>query len=133
MNADEWQTCLDFEAMLNALPTVMATFRKLRLFACACARHFEDLIPEGVARRALAVAEQAADGVVPPREVSYHLVELDKKVGARINNDPVPRLISIGLQAKSSRAVALQLARSGAWYALSARAQVTHPEGLGDK
>src|SRR5947209_7137536 len=102
MNADQWQTCLDPVAMLNALPTTMASVRKLRLFVCACARHFEERIPEGVARTALAIAEQAADGAVPPKEVSYHSVEVEKafSVGQRINSS-LRWLLLFSLQGKS--------------------------------
>ena len=43
--------------------------RKLRLFACACCRRVWDVIPEGVFRQAVVVAEHWADGLVEEAEV----------------------------------------------------------------
>jgi hypothetical protein len=48
--------------MLNWVRGKGVSDRKLRLFACACARQFEDRLHSKRARRALEVAELFADG-----------------------------------------------------------------------
>src|SRR5262245_46662313 len=67
MIEQQWLTCTDPETMLKSGLGKM-TERKLRLFACACARQVWHLLDEDPARRAVLLAEQIAEGLVPARE-----------------------------------------------------------------
>jgi hypothetical protein len=67
MNEREWLTCADPEPMLKWWRGQVSE-RRLRLFACACARQVWHLLEDDPARRAVALAEQLADGLVPVRE-----------------------------------------------------------------
>jgi hypothetical protein len=69
MTPDEWRTCADLDAMLTfARRRGHFSQRKRRLFACGCCQRLGPLLPE-VHRRALAVAEQFADGLVSQTEL----------------------------------------------------------------
>jgi hypothetical protein len=63
MTEEEWLTCLDPPAMLEAIQGKVSA-RKLRLFACACARHVVDLMTEKASRRAVQIAEGYADDLI---------------------------------------------------------------------
>ncbi|HYT91785.1 MAG TPA: hypothetical protein VEL76_23930 [Gemmataceae bacterium] len=64
MTPDDWRTCPDLDAMLTfARRRANFSQRKRRLFACGCCQRLGPLLPEAH-RRALAVAEQFADGLV---------------------------------------------------------------------
>ena len=56
MTEQEWETCTDVEVMLAFLRG-KASDRKLRLFACACYRSIQHLLPDLRARRAVFQAE----------------------------------------------------------------------------
>jgi hypothetical protein len=60
MTKAEWLTCIDPQPMLDFLPS-RASERKLQLFACACARRFNDLLTED-GKRAVEISEMYADG-----------------------------------------------------------------------
>ena len=68
MTEQEWLASADPRAMLawltdtTAGPCLLASDRKLRLFACACCRQVWDRLTDGRSRRAVLVAEQYADG-----------------------------------------------------------------------
>src|SRR5262249_54679441 len=62
----EWQTCTDLNAMLDEVSS--ASGRKLRLFAAACLRRIERLIPPDERReRFLGIIEKWADKEIPER------------------------------------------------------------------
>jgi hypothetical protein len=62
MNEQEWLACTDPNPMLEFLQgTGKASDRKLRLFAVACCRQAWHRIPRAVSRRAVDLAEAAAD------------------------------------------------------------------------
>ena len=63
----QWLTCTDPETLLKIVRGKMSE-RKLRLFACACARQVWHLLDEDPARRAVLLAEPIAEGLVPARE-----------------------------------------------------------------
>jgi hypothetical protein len=68
MTEAEWLACEDRQPMLESFRGQFSD-RKLRLFACACCRHiWAYLVEEN--RRALVIAEQYADGMVGPAELS---------------------------------------------------------------
>jgi hypothetical protein len=63
MNEEEWLQCQHAAPMLSYLrKKVVASDRKLRLFACACLRRISHLIPEEGGLVPLEVAERFADG-----------------------------------------------------------------------
>ncbi len=68
MIVSEWLTCADPIAMLDYLHG-RASDRKLRLFACACCRHYWHLLNEKPSRNAVLVAERFADGQATPQEL----------------------------------------------------------------
>jgi hypothetical protein len=68
MTTDEWQTCTDPRAMLQAIswderrtPPCLVSPRKLHLFAVACCRACWPLLTDQRSRHAVEVAEQHAD------------------------------------------------------------------------
>jgi hypothetical protein len=64
----EWRAATDPEPMLQFLRR-KASERKLRLFACACARAVWDLLQDERARNAVEVGEQYADRLTTVREL----------------------------------------------------------------
>ncbi|MCI0704350.1 MAG: hypothetical protein L0241_25100 [Planctomycetia bacterium] len=58
LTAEQWATCRDPKPMLDECE---GRHRKLRLFACACARRVWHLIPDKLFREAVELAEQFAD------------------------------------------------------------------------
>jgi hypothetical protein len=61
MTESDWMTCNDAAAMLEALRDRTGD-RKMRLFACACARDIWSQLSDADSRRAVEVAERFADG-----------------------------------------------------------------------
>jgi hypothetical protein len=68
MTEAKWLACGDPETMLR-LVGKKANGRKLRLFACACARRVWRRITQKLSRRAVEVAEQFADGLATAEEL----------------------------------------------------------------
>jgi hypothetical protein len=70
MTEQEWQASPDLELMFRYLRRkAVATDRKLRLFAAGCCRMIWDLIPDGLPRASVALAERLADSSVEEQEV----------------------------------------------------------------
>jgi hypothetical protein len=69
MNEEEWLTGADPQAMLAYLEG-KASARKLRLFACACARRWWPLLLSDRPRTAVEAAERFADGKAPPSDLA---------------------------------------------------------------
>jgi hypothetical protein len=65
----EWRTSTDLPYLIKQLRE-NGKDRKLRLFACACARRLWDLFPSGNARKAVEVAERFADGAATAHELA---------------------------------------------------------------
>jgi hypothetical protein len=70
----KWQGLTDPHEMLSYLQGI-ASDRKLRLFACACCRRIWELLPDKGSRRAVAAAEQYADGHIGDEELHRHWEE----------------------------------------------------------
>jgi hypothetical protein len=64
MGATEWAKSQDVLAMLASMPK-QTDDRKLRLFACACCRHFEKWLTSEHFMNAVEMAERFADGKTP--------------------------------------------------------------------
>lgn len=67
MTEAEWWVCENPKLMLEALQD-QASERKLRLFACACCRHFWHLLIDQRSRTAVEVAERFSDGLLSDDE-----------------------------------------------------------------
>src|SRR5690348_13952415 len=67
----KWQRLTDPQPMLSYLQG-KASDRKLRLFACACCRRIWHLLPDNGSRRAVAAAEQYADGHIGDEGLNRH-------------------------------------------------------------
>jgi hypothetical protein len=67
VNEDDWRVSADPQAMLNYLQG-KASDRKLRLFACACARRWWPMLKRQ-SRQAIEVAERHADGQATAAEL----------------------------------------------------------------
>jgi hypothetical protein len=80
MNEDEWRVSADPQAMLNYLEG-KASDRKLRLFACACARRWWPRLKRH-SRQAIEVAERHADGQATIAELDAARGEAE---GAQMN------------------------------------------------
>jgi hypothetical protein len=63
MTEADWSACVDPDGMLEYLRG-KASDRKLRLFACACCRRVGHLPWDEASRKAVAMSEQYADGLV---------------------------------------------------------------------
>jgi hypothetical protein len=68
MNESEWLADNDPRALV-AFVRDRTSARKLRLWACACARRIWPLISEEIGRRAVVVAERFAEGLVGEAEL----------------------------------------------------------------
>src|SRR3954454_9903332 len=68
MTETEWLACADPEVLLDCL-RVAGTNRKLRLFACACARQVWELLTGERGREAVRTAERFADGLATWQEM----------------------------------------------------------------
>jgi hypothetical protein len=82
MTETEWQTCTDPTPMLEFLRG-KATDRKLRLFAVACCRTVCELLLDESTRRAVQIAELAADGQADPMEQRKVLQEIGPKINTQ--------------------------------------------------
>jgi hypothetical protein len=75
MNEARWLGCQDPDTMVDHLcrrrkaTRLKDGRRRLRLFACACCRHFWDLLADGRSRRAIEVSERHADGQAGKEEL----------------------------------------------------------------
>jgi len=106
----EWLTATD-PAPLLAFLRGRTTVRKLRLFAVACCRRVWDLIPSGVARRAVEEAERYADGAISPQERAALLHSLAAEADPEVNllaamGDVTERLRSFRDEAASAAEMA---------------------------
>src|SRR5262249_47984430 len=79
MTDAEWLVSTNLPAMLDALGERLSV-RKARLFVCACCRRLEAVSAHGDTAAIVQIGERAADGAVPPRELSYQEVEADKRL-----------------------------------------------------
>src|SRR3954470_24492879 len=68
MTEDECRRCREPRAMLGLLQ-LKGYGRKLRLFAVACCRRFDDLLVDDRSRRAVQVSERFADGLASVAEL----------------------------------------------------------------
>jgi len=82
MTEAEWMGCTDPTAMLEFLSD-KASNRKLRLFAVGCCRTVWNLLPDESTRRAVQIAEMAADGQADSMEQSKILQEIRPKVNTQ--------------------------------------------------
>jgi hypothetical protein len=73
MTRNEWLACTDPDQLLDDLAGNVSE-RKLRLFACACCRRIEPLLPEG-SRQTVEVAEKYADGLVDESVLEAYRVQ----------------------------------------------------------
>jgi hypothetical protein len=69
MTEPEWEACGDIRLMADFI-LATASDRKLRLFACACARTFWDFLTDWRSRQAVEVAERFVDGLCAPEELA---------------------------------------------------------------
>jgi hypothetical protein len=110
MTEADWLACTNPDPMLDYLST-HGSDRKLRLFACACARRHWDLLPEDSCRRAVEVSERYADD-----EATHAELEQIWQAAARLAEVAVRRLSRWDMLA-AARAEARDAARGGAWAA----------------
>ena len=76
MTEAEWNRCTDSFSMLHFLTGKgKASDRKLRLFACACARRAWEFLPPGPWREAIEVAERSGLPFTSIRSAADRLVE----------------------------------------------------------
>jgi hypothetical protein len=68
MTEQEWLECTNLEQLIKTL-NPSGQGRKLRLFACACARRLWHLFPDGKGQEAIKVAERFADGIASVDEL----------------------------------------------------------------
>ena len=73
MTENDWNACNDPQKMLEFLST-HGSDRKLRLFACACARRHWELLPDDSCRCAVEISEQFADGQASKDDLEARLV-----------------------------------------------------------
>src|SRR5580704_9530 len=69
MTEEEWFNSTDPIRMLGTL-RVVASDRKLRLFACACCRRIENLFTHRGSRQAVEIAERYADHLAAESELA---------------------------------------------------------------
>jgi hypothetical protein len=110
MTEADWLACTNPEPMLGYLAT-HGSDRKLRLFACACARRHWDLLPEDSCRRAVEVSEQYADGQATQEDLEHAW-----SAAARLAEAALARLSRWDMLA-AAKAEARDAARGGAWAA----------------
>jgi hypothetical protein len=74
MNEGEWWSCTNPDKLLRFLRG-KASERKLRLFAVACCRRIEHLLPDERSRRVFDAGELYADGLVSRKELLQARIE----------------------------------------------------------
>ena len=79
MTEAKWLACADPLVMLDH-PTAYRGWRKLRLFACACARRHADYLTAG-GERAVFTAEQFADGLRGAADLSGAFAAVEEPRG----------------------------------------------------
>src|SRR5262245_10359787 len=84
MTEEEWLTCIDPGPMLNFLRG-KASGRKLRLFACACAYYVQRFDSDPRVRHAIETAENAADGIATPAEITEATTQAEAAYAAESN------------------------------------------------
>jgi serine/threonine protein kinase len=77
LTEDEWTTCSDPVRMLAHINETSRDLRKVRLFACACARRHWPSLTDEKSRRAVEVSEQFADTCQD--QETYHLAEVSSE------------------------------------------------------
>src|SRR5262245_49228579 len=88
MTEQEWWGCTDPKQMLEFLRG-KASDRRLRLFACACCRRIEHLLPDQLSQKAVEVAERFAEGLADALELlraadsAYRLYYREEEVARR--------------------------------------------------
>jgi hypothetical protein len=110
MTEADWLAGTSPDPMLEYLST-HGSDRKLRLFACACARRHWDLLPDDSCRRAVEVSECFADDGATHAEL-----ERSWQAAARLAEASLQRLSRWDMLA-AARAEARDAARGGAWAA----------------
>jgi len=122
MTEADWLACTNPDPMLDYLAT-HGSDRKLRLFACACARRHWDLLPDDSCRRAVEVSERYADD-----EATCAELEQTWQAAARLAESALRRLSRWDMLA-GAMAEARDAARGGAWVAAhNVTADVATPE-----
>jgi hypothetical protein len=110
MTEADWLACTNPDPMLAFLST-HGSDRKLRLFACACARRHWDFLPDESCRHAVEVSEQYADDQATKADLERAWL-----AASRMAEAAVKRLSRWDMVA-AAEAEARDAARGGAWTA----------------
>lgn len=89
MNEAEWFACTNLDQLVEELYARLTHERKLRLFACACCRFIDHLLPDQTIRDGLTRAERFLDGQVrnSTLETWYRKVRDVRDAQPRVNGD----------------------------------------------
>jgi hypothetical protein len=117
----EWLACADPTLMLEWLAR-RPSYRKLRLFVCACCRRLWHLLNDDRSRRAIEVSERYADGLASQLELEAARAEALETVHER----PAPRgRMTVGTRVWRDAKVAHAVA-SAAWCTVSSPHDYAH-------
>jgi hypothetical protein len=89
MTYNEWQLCTDWDQMWRHFEA-LANGRELRLYKCACCRHFWDDIPTASMRRAVECTEAALDNLSPGSRELHEFYQAAGDAMALGNPDYMP-------------------------------------------